>query len=159
MWKERPQDAIVALLKGLGRIKDEGGNVTGTLKDLGIESTQEIDAMQRLAGAGDLVSKAFDKSTEAFKANTALSEEAQKRYETFQSKLQIVKNKLTNIAIEFGGPLMDALSGALDAMEPLFDFLSDLAKGFCRLAKTNATDNNDYHRNHCCSRSNLNYYR
>ncbi|WP_449461461.1 hypothetical protein, partial [Streptococcus suis] len=34
MWKERPQDAIVALLKGLGRIKDEGGNVTFTLTAL-----------------------------------------------------------------------------------------------------------------------------
>ncbi|WP_105264204.1 phage tail tape measure protein, partial [Streptococcus suis] len=76
MWQERPQDAIVTLIKGLGRIKDEGGNVTGTLKDLGLESVNEIDAMQRLAGAGELLETAFRKSGEAWAENTALSEEA-----------------------------------------------------------------------------------
>ncbi|HFU4464354.1 TPA: phage tail tape measure protein [Streptococcus suis] len=133
MWQERPQDAIVSLVKGLGRVKDEGGNVTGTLKDLGIESVNEIDAMQRLAGAGKLLETAFRESGEAWAENTALSEEAQKRYETFESKLQIVKNKLADIAIEFGGPLMDAAADVLDALEPLFNFLGDLATGFANL--------------------------
>ena len=133
MWQERPQDAIVALVKGLGRVKDEGGNVTGTLKDLGLESVNEIDAMQRLAGAGELLETAFRKSGEAWAENTALSEEAQKRYETFESKLKIVKNKLTDIAIEFGGPLMEAAADVLDALEPLFNFLGDLATGFANL--------------------------
>ncbi|HEL1986716.1 TPA: phage tail tape measure protein, partial [Streptococcus suis] len=135
MWQERPQDAIVTLIKGLGRIKDEGGNVTGTLKDLGLESVNEIDAMQRLAGAGELLETAFRKSGEAWTENIALSEEAQKRYETFQSKLSIVKNRLADIAVEFGGPLMDAAADVLDALEPVFDFLANLAKGFADLPK------------------------
>ena len=134
-WKTKPTDAIALLLKGLDNIKKSGGDVTGTLKELGISSTQEIDTLQRMAGAGDLLSEAVRRSNMAWNENKALTEEARKRYETFESKLKIVKNKIADIAIEFGGPFMDAVSGALDALEPVFKVLGNIAKAFSEMPK------------------------
>lgn len=129
-WKTKPTDAIVAFLKGLERVKAGGGDVTATLKELGISSTNEIDTLQRLAGAGDLTAQAFDRASKAFEDGTALTTEAEKRYDTFASKVQVAKNKVKDIAIELGGPLLEAFSSALDAGEPFIKMLADLAKRF-----------------------------
>nr|WP_241964673.1 phage tail tape measure protein [Streptococcus chenjunshii] len=130
VWKKDPQQAITDFVKGLGKIKDGGGDVTGALKEMGINSVRELDTMQRLAGAGDLLSKSFETANKGFKENTALTKEAEKRYETFQSKLKIFKNKLNDIGIELGGPLMQAASDALDAMKPLFKTIENMAKAY-----------------------------
>ena len=55
------------------------------------------------------MSEAVSRSNTAWKENNALTNEASKRYETTESQLKIFKNKLTDIAIEFGGPLLKAL--------------------------------------------------
>ena len=73
-WKEKPTDAIAQFLKGLDGIKKSGGDVTGTLKELGINSVQEIDTLQRMAGAGDLLSEAVKRSNNAWTENKALTE-------------------------------------------------------------------------------------
>lgn len=129
-WEEDAASAITEFVKGLGRVKESGGDVTGALKEMGFNSIQEIDTLLRLSGAGETLADALDLSAEAWKENTALTEEAEKRYETFKSKLEIVKNKLVDIGIEFGGPLMDALSSALDALDPVIQAVTNLAKSF-----------------------------
>lgn len=134
-WKTEPQIALLAFLDGLKKVKASGGDVTQTLKQLGIKSTQEIDTMQRMAGAGDLLSRALKTANGAWKENNALTEEARKRYETTESQLKIFKNKLTDIAIEFGGPLLKALSSGLDAAKPWLTTLSDMAKKFSEMSR------------------------
>lgn len=129
-WKDDAATAITEFVKGLGRVKESGGDVSGALKDMGINSTQEIDTLLRLSGAGETLADALDLSADAWKENTALTEEAEKRYETFQSKLVIVKNKLADIGIELGGPLMDAMASVLDALEPVIDVVTRMAKSF-----------------------------
>ncbi|WP_105155926.1 phage tail tape measure protein, partial [Streptococcus suis] len=56
-WKAEPQNAIVDFLNGLRRIKEEGGDVTQTLKNMKISNIRDIDSLQRLAGAGELLAK------------------------------------------------------------------------------------------------------
>lgn len=129
-WKDDASQAIVSFVKGLGKAKKSGKDVSSMLKDMGINSTQEIDTMLRLSGAGGTLSKALDISAKGWKDNTALTNEAQKRYETFSSKLQIMKNKVSDLGIEFGGPLMDALSSVLDALNPVFKVVAKMAKSF-----------------------------
>lgn len=133
-WKTEPQIALLAFLDGLKRVKESGGDVTKTLKELGIKSTQEVDTMQRMAGAGDLLLRALKTANGAWKENIALTNEAKKRYETTESQLKIFKNKLTDIAIEFGGPLLKALNSGLDAAKPWIQTLSDMAKKFSEMS-------------------------
>lgn len=134
-WKDKPTEALTDFVKGLGGVSASGENLDKVLKDLGITGLRETDTIKRLAGAGELLPNAFSMANKAFEENKALSEEAAKRYETFESKLGLVKNKVSDIAVEFGGPLMDAVSTVLDNLEPVFNLLSDLAQGFSNMPK------------------------
>ncbi|GEP21105.1 prophage protein [Latilactobacillus sakei subsp. carnosus DSM 15831] len=129
-WKDDASQAIVSFVKGLGKAKTSGKDVTSMLKAMGISSTQELDTMLRLSGAGDTLSKSLKISGDGWKENTALTQEAEKRYATFESKLQIVKNKLNDVGITVGGPLMSAFSDAIDAAEPAINTVERLAKAF-----------------------------
>lgn len=129
-WKDDASQAIVAFVKGLGKAKSSGKDVTSVLKDMGINSTQEIDTMMRLSGAGNILAKGLDVSAKGWKDNSALTQEAEKRYGSFSQQLQLFKNKIGAIAKEFGGPLMEAMSSALDALDPVLKVVADLAKKF-----------------------------
>ena len=135
-WKTEPQIALLAFLDGLKRVKESGGDVTQTLKELGIKSTQEVDTMQRMAGAGDLLSRALKTANGAWKENTALTNEAKKRYETTESQLKIFKNQITDLAIEFGGPLLKAMNSGLQAAKPWIQKLADMAKAFSEMSES-----------------------
>lgn len=134
-WKKNPQEAIIDFVKGLKRFKEEGKDVTAHLKDMDINSVREIDTLQRLAGAGDLLGDAFKSANKGFSENKALMNEANKRYETTASKLQMLKNQVNDVAIEFGGPLIDALRDGLEASRPFIKGVADLAKSFSSLDK------------------------
>ncbi|WP_421426057.1 phage tail tape measure protein [Streptococcus suis] len=134
-WKAEPQNAIVDFLNGLRRIKEEGGDVTQTLKNMKISNIRDIDSLQRLAGAGELLAKTLGMANKEWASGNALQTEAQKRYETTESKLKMARNKLNDIAITLGGPLLDAFLDVLDASEPLIDDVASLAKGFAELDK------------------------
>ncbi|CAM2758921.1 phage tail protein [Streptococcus acidominimus] len=134
-WKEKPIEAVEAFIKGLGNLGDEGESASSVLDDLGMSGIRQSNMLKSLGLASDKVSGAVKMSTEAWKENSALSEEAAKRYETTQSKLQILKNKATDVAIELGGPLAEALTDAMEAGEPLIENIADLAKQFSSLDK------------------------
>lgn len=76
-WKDDVSQAIVSFVKGLGKAKDSGKDVTSMLKAMGISSTQELDTMLRLSGAGDTLSKSLKISGDGWKENTALTQEAE----------------------------------------------------------------------------------
>lgn len=132
-WEKDASSALTEFVKGLGKAKDSGEDVTTTLKEMGINSTQEIDTMLRLSGAGETLSEALDLSAEGWKENTALTTEAETRYGTFESKLQLVKNKLQDVLITVGGPLMDAFSSMIDGLQPALDVVAGIANWFASL--------------------------
>lgn len=132
-WEKDASSALTEFVKGLGKAKDSGEDVTTTLKEMGINSTQEIDTMLRLSGAGETLSEALDLSAEGWKENTALTTEAETRYGTFESKLQLVKNKLQDVLITVGGPLMDAFSSMIDGLQPALDVVAGIANWFAGL--------------------------
>lgn len=133
-WKQKPAEALQAFIKGLQRAHDEGKNMDGILDELGMSGIRQGNMLKSLASASDKMSEAVSRSNTAWKENNALTNEASKRYETTESQLKIFKNKLTDIAIEFGGPLLKALNSGLDAAKPWLQTLSDMAKKFSEMS-------------------------
>lgn len=133
-WKQKPAEALQAFIKGLQRAHDEGKNMDGILDELGMTGIRQGNMLKSLASASDKMSEAISRSNTAWKENNALTNEASKRYETTESQLKIFKNKLTDIAIEFGGPLLKALNSGLDAAKPWLQTLSDMAKKFSEMS-------------------------
>lgn len=132
-WNDKPAYAIQEFLKGLEEVKNSGGNVNEVLADLGITSVSELNALLALAGGHKQLSTALDMSARAYKENTALGDEATVAFETFGNKLQIFKNKMTDVLITLGGPLLDAVTSGLDAAEPWIEKLAELADAFSKL--------------------------
>lgn len=129
-WSKDPAKAISSFVKGLDKINKSGGDVTSTLKSLGISSTQEIDTLLRLSGASDVLVDSLEMSNKAWKDNTALVDEANQRYETTESKIAMLRNRFKDLAISIGDELKNALVSSMDVIEGYTEQLSDaLSKG------------------------------
>lgn len=134
-WNEHPIEAIQGFIKGLGELDKNGTSATMVLDDMGLSGVRQSNMLKSLALAADTMTGAVDMSNKAWNENTALTNEANKRYETTESKLKMLRNQVKDTAIEFGGPLVDALSDALEAGKPFLETLSELAKKFSSLDK------------------------
>ena len=133
-WKEKPAEALQSFIKGLNTAHEKGANVDAILMKLGMTGVRQGNMLKSLALSSDKMSAAVQRSNQAWKENTALTNEANKRYETTESQLKMFKNQLTDIAIEFGGPLIKALREGLNAAKPWIENLSELAKKFSSLS-------------------------
>ena len=133
-WKEKPAEALQSFIKGLNTAHEKGANVDAILMKLGMTGVRQGNMLKSLALSSDKMSAAVQRSNQAWKENTALTNEANKRYETTESQLKMFRNQLTDIAIEFGGPLIKALRSGLDAVKPWISNLADLAKKFSSLS-------------------------
>ena len=133
-WKEKPAEALQAFIKGLNTAREQGANMDAILMKLGMTGVRQGNMLKSLALSSDKMGAAVNRSNQAWKENTALTNEANKRYETTESQLRMFKNQLTDIAIEFGGPLVKALREGLNAAKPWIENLSELAKKFSSLS-------------------------
>lgn len=118
--------AIATFITGLGEIQASGGDVNGVLEELGLTEIRVSDALRRLAGSGDLLNQSLDRSSRAWDENTALTEEAERRYETTAARLQIAQNQLNEFAIEMGGTFLPIVGEAADALSSFLGFISGM---------------------------------
>ena len=125
-FKEAPADAIATFVEGLGRIDAEGGDVFQTLTNLGQTDIRVSQALLGMANSGDLLRKSLELGSEAWDENTALAEEAAKRYETTEAKIQIAGNAVRDAAIDFGQVFLPAVSAASDGVAAFSGFMTDL---------------------------------
>lgn len=131
-FESDPVRAVDMIVKGLGRVKDEGGNVVQTMSDLGIKGTEETGVLLRLAGAGDILTDSLKLGDSAWASNSALAEEAAKRYETTESKVKVAWNNIKDAAIEAGAVLLPMIAGVAESVAGLagaFGSLPEPVKG------------------------------
>lgn len=129
-FQEDAVGALGAFIEGLGNASDKGTTAIEMLDNMGISEVRLRDAMLRAGGASELFAGAIETSNKAWGENTALTDEAETRYETMASKIQMAKNKITDLAIEFGAQLLPALADALEASEPLIESIKNMVKSF-----------------------------
>ncbi|MEQ7028415.1 phage tail tape measure protein [Enterococcus gallinarum] len=129
-WQDKPIEAVQAFIKGLGELDGKGESATLMLDEMGLSGVRQSNMLKSLALASDTLTSAVDMSNEAWSQNTALSEEANKRYETVESQLGMLKNEVIDVAIEFGGPFLQALRDGLQAAKPFIQTIGDIAKKF-----------------------------
>lgn len=117
--------AIISFIQGLDRINDNGGSAIATLDEMGITEVRMRDALLRAAGASGTFSEALDIGSKAWEENNALNKEAEQRYETLESKIQILKNSAGVLGIAFKDSIDDKLRNAVDAGTGYIDRLTD----------------------------------
>lgn len=132
-WKEDAAGALTSFIKGLGDAESKGESAITMLTEMGLTEVRLRDSLLRAANAGDLFNSAIETGTKAWKENTALSNEVNKRYKTTESQLKMLKNEATKTAIEFGNELAPSLRQVLKDVKPLLKNISDAVKKFSQL--------------------------
>lgn len=133
LFKEDATSALEAFIKGLSKCGGETESAIKVLDDMGITETRMRDALLRSANASDTFSSAIKLSTKAWQDNTALTEEAEKKYATTESQMKMLKNEITKTAIEFGDQLAPSLRQIVKDAKPMLDTISNSIKKFADL--------------------------
>ncbi|EQA5382324.1 phage tail tape measure protein [Enterococcus faecalis] len=130
LFKSNPSQALIEFIQGLKDSEKHGISAIKVLDDMGITEVRLRDSLLRAANASDVFEGAVKRGNEAFNENTALAEEAGKRYGTTESQLKILRGQLNDVAITFGGPLVAALNSAISAAKPMIEALANMAEAF-----------------------------
>ncbi|KAA0691607.1 phage tail tape measure protein [Enterococcus faecium] len=134
LFKSDPSEAIIKFIQGLKDSEKHGTSAIKVLDDMDIKEVRLRDSLLRAANASDIFKGAIEKGNGAWKQNTALTNEANKRYETTESKLKMLKNEVIDTAIDLGGPFVDALRDGLNVSKPLIKNLGNMAKAFSAMS-------------------------
>lgn len=125
-FRTAPMEALDLVSKGINRVNEAGGNVTATLKDMGIKGTEETQVMLALANSGELLADSLKLGAQAWDENLALVAEAEQRYNTTESKIRIAWNNIKDAGISAGAALLPAVSGVSDVVAKMAGAFSDL---------------------------------
>lgn len=125
--------ALISFIEGLDRMSKAGENTFLVLDKLGLSEIRVRDTLLRASGAGDLFRNSIELGSKAWQENTALTDEANERYKTTASQLQMLGNRIVDAAITFGDALVPAIMAVLDSLEPLFGSIEQGATWFASL--------------------------
>ena len=111
------EDAIKALSAFIGGLNDterNGKSAIAILDDMGLTEIRLSNTILSLANANEVMNNAIDLANSSWEENNALSNEANKRYETLQSKLKMAISKIQDIGITLGNKLMPSIEKILN---------------------------------------------
>jgi len=109
-FQKDPAQAIASFIQGLARIKAEGGNLFGVLNALGIKESIMRDVMLRATLAADDMAASVQLGNKAFEQNNAHLVEAEKRFASTESKIQLFDNSVKALSITLTDTLKNSLA-------------------------------------------------
>ncbi|MBR3767525.1 MAG: phage tail tape measure protein [Clostridia bacterium] len=101
-WKTSPVEALQAFISGLGRLDSKGESSVLVLENLGLTGIRQTNMLKSLGLAAETLGEAVSTANKAWNENTALTAEANKRYETTAAKLQMLQNTYGNLQAAIG---------------------------------------------------------
>src|SRR5690625_6505402 len=108
-YEQDAAGAIITFIDGLSKAEESGKSAIGILDEMGISEVRMRDALLRAAGASDVFTESLEIGTQAWDDNTALTDEAEERYKTLESQIQLMKNGFIDAAISLGDGLTPAI--------------------------------------------------
>lgn len=127
---ENAVNAIGLFVDGLAAGNDTGETAIQILDDLGITEIRLRDTLLRAGNAQGVLNDAVKVSNEAWVENTELQREAGIYYDSTANQLQMLRNEVMDVAIEFGGPFVNALREGVQVARPMIRSIGDLARSF-----------------------------
>ena len=117
--------AIQTFIVGLGKINKNGGSAIKTLDEMGLSDIRMRDALLRASGASDVFTKAIKTGTKAWKDNVALAKEAAQRYDTVESKIDILQNGAKELGIALYDSVQEPIKSIVEYGAQMLNTLTD----------------------------------
>lgn len=108
-WKNDAMSALTSFIGGLGKLDEQGESTVLVLEDLGLTGIRQSNMIKALGLAADQMTGAVNTANTAWQQNTALTNEANKRYATAQSRLTMMQNAYNNLKVAIGDAYTPAL--------------------------------------------------
>jgi len=143
-----PNRAIAMFISGLGEAEKNGEDVVAVLEKLGLGQIRSRRAILALSRAQQeqsgqtipLLTASLNMANQEFVENTALLTEAERRYSTVISQIQILRNTVNEAGISFGAKFLPSLNNMVTGLTNLVTvFGSDLGKTVKRMGTFGAT--------------------
>lgn len=140
-FQDDPATAIASFVEGLGEISASGQSTTAVFEELELTDQRLMRALLSTGEAGDYLRTQIDFANTAWQENTALQDEAAKRYETTAAKLGMLRNQAVDLGITLGDHavpalqlLMDGIGGTIALFESLPGPVQAVIVGLAALA-------------------------
>ncbi len=114
LYSDSSLAAISAFAKGLTDEERNGRSAIQILEEMEIKEVRLSNAVLALATSDDILTKAVDTANEAWEENTALTIEAEKRYATTESRMDMAKNSVENLGIVLGDMMLPLIKEGAD---------------------------------------------
>lgn len=98
-WKDNAGEGFLSFVQG---IQKSGQDANLILEEMWLKDTRLQKAFLSLANAGDLLNRTLNTANQAREENNALQEEADKRFQTTTSQIQIQNNKWQAFSADIG---------------------------------------------------------
>ena len=121
LWNSNPAGAIESFIVGLSRMDEQGVSSIATLEEMGLKEVRLRDTLMRATNATKLFASAQKTANRAWSENTALTEEAAKRYATTESRLKNLKNTAVLAAQRIGDDLNPTVQKLIDGANGLLE--------------------------------------
>lgn len=142
-WERRPLEAIMAFIKGLNQLEENGGSADLRLQELGITAVRQKQAIEGLMQTvksqnGELstmeanakmAADAWNGLSDQWGAAGDAAREAEAKNEGFAGSVQRLKNTAQNAASEIADSLAPAMDDIADAAADLYDDFSQASDG------------------------------
>lgn len=122
--------ALTSFIGGLGKLDEQGESTVLVLEDLGLTGIRQSNMLKALGLAADQMTGAVNTANTAWQQNTALTNEATKRYATTQSQLTMMQNAYKNLKVAIGDAYTPALREA-------YSVGTDVLNGVAQFIKQN----------------------
>lgn len=130
LFKKDSYQGMVKMVEGLEKIKEAGGNVDKTLRDLGINEIRQLNVMKSMVGSSKELTAAQKMANDEWRINNALIKESNARNETFGSKMKMLLNGIRNIASNIGEAFAKSDGNALNVITNIINYLENLTNKF-----------------------------
>lgn len=124
-WGEDAAGTFLKFVEGIGKSSD----ITKTLNDLGITEIKQAQSMGALAQSSDVLASALNVSKNAWNSNTAMANEAEKRYATLKSQLSQTWEAIKQAGDELGQAFAPTLTDLLKIVKKAANAFSNLDEG------------------------------
>ncbi len=126
-WTKDSANVLLQIVSSMSKMTDEGISMNKILSDLDISELRQVDTISRLVNAHEEYAKNIELANNAYGEGSALATEAQKRYQTLASQIQIAKNNFTLFAISIGELVMPYVQQLIDGLMKIADWLNNLS--------------------------------
>ncbi len=128
-WGTDAVGALQMFIDGLGDMEESGESAVAALSEIaGMSEVRLSNAVLALASSEGILTDALETANTAWEENTALAEEAAKRYETTESKITLMQNSFENLKIALGEDFANAFEPVIELLTNFADAATEAAE-------------------------------